>query len=55
MKIEETAMSCAEKADVTAMKTINRVATAPPLPSNATAAYGTTRPADTSAGAMRFG
>ena len=38
-----------DEALVTAMKTIKRVHTAPPEPSSATAAYGRTRPADTSA------
>jgi hypothetical protein len=55
VKIDETAMSSAELAEVTAMKTIRSTATAPPPPRSATAAYGTTRPADTSAGSMRFG
>jgi len=53
--MDETAMSSAELAEVTAMKTIKSTATAPPLPRSATAAYGTTRPADTSAESMRFG
>lgn len=38
-------MSWAEKAEVTAMKTIRRVATAPPDPRRATAAYGRVSPA----------
>jgi hypothetical protein len=53
--MDETAMSSAELADVTAMKTIKRVQTAPPPPSSATAAYGKTRPAETSAADMRRG
>lgn len=38
-------MSWAEKAEVTAMNTIRRVATAPPDPRRATAAYGRVSPA----------
>lgn len=53
--MEETAISSADEADVTAMKTIKSVHTAPPGPSKATAAYGSTRPADTSASGMRSG
>jgi hypothetical protein len=37
------------------MKTIKRVATAPPFPSNATAAYGSTRPAETSSAGILLG
>jgi hypothetical protein len=38
VKMEDTAMSSAELADVTAMKTIRSVHTAPPDPRRATAA-----------------
>ena len=48
-------MNSAEDAEVTAMKTNNSVAAAPPFPSNATAAFGRTRPAVTSAADIRFG
>ncbi len=55
MKIDETAISSADEAEVTAMKTMRRVQTAPPDPRRATAAYGSTRPAETSALDMRSG
>lgn len=48
-------MNSAEDADVTAMKTKSSVATAPPFPSIATAAFGRTSPALTSASAIRSG
>jgi len=47
--MDDTAMSSADMAEVTAMKTSKRVAVAPPLPRRATAALGSTSPADTSA------
>ncbi len=50
-----TAIYSAELADVTAMKTSSRQATAPPLPRRATAASGRTKPAVTSASGMRKG
>jgi hypothetical protein len=50
-----TAISWLEVALVTAMKTMRSVATAPPLPKRATAAYGSTKPALTSASAIRSG
>jgi hypothetical protein len=40
---------------VTAINTINRVQTAPPEPRRATAAYGRTRPAETSVSDIRKG
>jgi hypothetical protein len=40
---------------VTAIKTINSVHNAPPLPSRATAAFGNTSPAVTSASDILFG
>lgn len=55
VKIELTAMYSDDDALVTAMKTISRVQTAPPEPRRATAAYGRTSPADTSASDIRFG
>ena len=55
MKILLTAIYSAELADVTAIKMRSKVAAAPPLPSNATAALGRTRPAVTSASGMRDG
>ena len=55
VQIEETAISSAEEADVTAMKTKRKVAPAPPFPNRATAAFGRTRPAVTSAFGMRCG
>ncbi|KAH3662169.1 hypothetical protein OGAPHI_005417 [Ogataea philodendri] len=45
--MEDTAMNSAEEAEVTAMKTMIKAATAPPLPIMATAALGRTKPADT--------
>lgn len=48
-------MTYEERAEVTAKKTMRRVATAPPLPRRATAASGRTRPADTSASSIRLG
>ena len=48
-------MNSAEDAEVTAIKTKSSVATAPPFPSIATAAFGRTRPAFTSASDIRFG
>ena len=48
-------MYSAELALVTAMKMSSKEATAPPLPISATAASGRTRPADTSASAIRDG
>lgn len=48
-------MSSADDADVTAMKINKKVAPAPPLPSKATAALGSTSPAVTSASGMRCG
>lgn len=45
MKIDETEMSCAEAADVTAMYVIISIAIAPERPRSATAAAGATRPA----------
>lgn len=44
-----------ELALVTAINTMRRVATAPPEPKRATAAYGRTRPAETSASGIRLG
>ncbi len=55
MKILLTAIYSAELADVTAMNTSSREATAPPFPSKATAASGRTRPAVTSPSGMREG
>lgn len=51
----DTAISSADEADVTAMKTISRVQTAPPWPSRAIAAFGRTSPALTWASDIRFG
>jgi hypothetical protein len=51
---DETAMSSADAADVTAKKTKIRMATAPELPQRATAAYGATKPADTKLPYMRL-
>lgn len=48
VQMEETAINCAENADVTAMKIISVVTTAPLYPSNLTAAKGRTSPAVTS-------
>lgn len=48
-------MYSAELADVTAMKTSNSTAVAPPLPIKATAAEGRTNPAVTSASAILCG
>ena len=53
--MDDTAMNSAEEAEVTAMKIRSRVAAAPPFPSSATAAFGRTRPAVTSASAIRRG
>jgi hypothetical protein len=53
--IDDTAMSSADIADVTAMKTRRNDAPAHPLPRSATAAFGSTRPADTSASDIRTG
>lgn len=53
--MEETAISWADVADVTAMNIMMRVQMAPDFPNKPTAAYGSTKPADTSAGSMRFG
>lgn len=50
-----TAIYSAELAEVTAMKTSNKEAAAPPLPRRATAASGSTKPAVTSASGMRDG
>lgn len=50
-----TAIYSAELADVTAMKTSSKEAAAPPLPSRATAASGSTSPAVTSASGIREG
>src|SRR5256885_4244060 len=55
VQIEDTAISSADEAEVTAMKTNRRVAPAPPLPNKATAAFGSTSPAVTSESGMRFG
>lgn len=55
MNILLTAMNSAELADVTAMKINISVAAAPPLPSNATAEFGSTSPAVTSASGIRLG
>jgi hypothetical protein len=44
---DETAMSSAEQAEVAAMKTMRRIAIAPPLPMIVAAAAGATRPAET--------
>jgi len=49
MRDTYTAISSAEDAEVTAMKTSSSVHAAPPLPSRATAALGNTKPALTSA------
>ena len=48
-------MNSAEDAEVTAINIKSSVAAAPPLPSIATAAFGRTRPAVTSASAIRRG
>ncbi|KAH3677542.1 hypothetical protein OGATHE_001017 [Ogataea polymorpha] len=48
-------MNSAEEAEVTAIKTIINAATAPPFPIMATAALGSTRPADTSSSVSKFG
>lgn len=48
LRIELTAMTCAERVDVHAMKVISRTAAAPPLPAIVIAAYGRTRPLLTS-------
>lgn len=53
--MDDTAINSAELADVTAMKTMSKTATAPPCPRSATAAYGTTSPAETSASSIRWG
>lgn len=50
-----TAIYSAEEALVTAMKMSSNVAAAPPLPSKATAAFGRTRPAVTSASGILDG
>ena len=55
VQIDDTAISSADDADVTAMKISRKVAPAPPLPNKAIAAYGSTSPAVTSAFGMRFG
>jgi len=55
VKIELTAMYSLLLALVTAIKTINKVQTAPPEPRRATAAYGRTSPAETSASDIRLG
>jgi hypothetical protein len=55
VKIELTAIYSLLLALVTAIKTINKVQTAPPEPRRATAAYGRTRPAETSASGIRLG
>jgi hypothetical protein len=55
VKILETALNSAELADLTSMNTISSVQTAPPFPRIATAAYGNTRLAETSAFSMRLG
>jgi len=53
--MDDTAMSSAEAADVTAKKTRIRIATAPDSPRRHTAALGATSPAETSAVAILFG
>ncbi len=55
VKIDETAISSADIAEVTAMKIISKLAPAPPFPSIATAALGSTRPAETCAAGRRWG
>lgn len=45
VKIDDTEMSCADAADVTAMYVMMSIAIAPERPSSATAAAGATRPA----------
>jgi len=55
VQILDTAISSALIALVTAMKISSSVAAAPPEPSKATAASGSTRPAVTSAGSIREG
>ena len=49
VRIDDTAMSSAEVADVTARKSTTRRAAAPDLPRMAAAAAGAARPAETSA------
>lgn len=44
-----------DMADVTAMKTIRRMAAPPPFPMMESAAYGNARPEETSYSFMRFG
>jgi hypothetical protein len=46
--MEDTAITCADSVEVTAMKVIKRVATAPPFPATAIAAYGNASPLVTS-------
>lgn len=53
--MDDTAMSSAEAADVTAKKTRMRIATAPDSPRRHTAALGATSPAETSAAAILYG
>ena len=52
--MELTAITWADKVEVTAMKVISSVAAAPPLPAIAIAAYGKTRPLLISVDDMRW-
>ena len=54
LMIEDTAITCADRVDVTAMKVMMRIPAAPPLPAMVMAKYGSTKPPDISVDVMRY-